>query len=456
MRRESTGNTDMGLIEPPIEAPAEPPVERPVDLVRRWIEREGVPAPGEPVVVGCSGGADSSALLLALAACGLGPLHAVYVDHGLRPGETASEAEIVAGVARVAGATSERIAVVVERRGNLLAQARRARYQALAEAARRQGARWVAVGHTATDQAETVVFRAWRGDLQQALAGMPARRVLVDGEGPSGGGIELVRPLLAVKREETEAFVAARGLPIVRDPSNERSEFARVRIRRWLAAQGEASEWLRRSGEVVQAVALYDEAAQGLGTLDDLDATAVAAAGPEVALRLLRRAGLYRAGRVQVEALLRLVSSQQGSRTLDLGSGIVAERCYGRLRLGPPRQDPGDLAIPVTGGGRYPWGVGVVVVTLAEGATVPANLVLRNLRPGDRLRTPAGRRKLHDMLVDRKVPRSLRRRVPLLAVESEVLWVGWPGGGRPGRLAPGAEEPAELAVTYLVSDGNRW
>jgi tRNA(Ile)-lysidine synthase len=203
-------------------------------------------------------------------------------------------------------------------------------------------------------------------------------------------------------------------------------------------------------------VALYDEAAQGLGTLDDLDATAVAAAGPEVALRLLRRAGLYRAGRVQVEALLRLVSSQQGSRTLDLGSGIVAERCYGRLRLGPPRQDPGDLAIPVTGGGRYPWGVGVVVVTLAEGATVPANLVLRNLRPGDRLRTPAGRRKLHDMLVDRKVPRSLRRRVPLLAVESEVLWVGWPGGGRPGRLAPGAEEPAELAVTYLVSDGNRW
>lgn len=433
-------------------------VEPPVELVRRWIAREGVPAPGQSVVVGCSGGADSSALLLALATCGQGPLHAVYIDHGLRPGETAAEAEIVAAVARSAGATSERVDVVVERRGNLLAQARRARYQALAEVARRQGARWVAVGHTATDQAETVVFRAWRGDLSQALAGMPARRVLVDGEGPSGGAIELLRPLLAVKREETQAFVAARGLPIVRDPSNERSEFTRVRIRRWLTAEGGAStsEWLRRSGEVARGVAAYDDAAQALGALDDLEAAAVAAAGPEVVLRLLRRAGLYRAGRVQVEALLRLVSSRQGSRTLDLGAGIVAERCYGRLRLGPPRLDPGDLAVPVAGPGRYTWDAGAVVVTLAEGATVPAGLVLRNSRPGDRLRTPAGRRKLHDMLVDRKVPRSLRRRVPLLAVEGEVLWVGWLGGGRTGHSPFVAQALAGLAITYLVSDGNRW
>lgn len=441
-------------------------VESPVELVRRWIAREGVPAPGELIVVGCSGGADSSALLLALASCVRGPLHAVYVDHGLRPGETAAEAEIVATVARAAGATSERIEVVVERRGNVLAQARRARYQALAEVARRQGARWVAVGHTATDQAETVVFRAWRGDLSQALAGIPARRVLVRGEEHSGGEIELLRPLLAATREETQAFVAARGLPIVRDPSNERSEFTRVRIRRWLTAEGgAAAEWLRRSEEVAQVVATYDAAAQALGTLDDLDAAAVAAAGPEVVLRLLRRAGLYRAGRVHIDALLRLVASQQGSRTLDLGAGVVAERCYGRLRLGPPRQDPGDLAVPVTGPGRYSWGAGEVVVTLTEGATVPVGLVLRNLRPGDRLRTAVGRRKLHDMLVDRKVPRSLRRRVPLLAVDGEVLWIGWSSAGRFGHSSFGRFGPfgpfgpgalAGLAVTYLVSDGNRW
>lgn len=94
------------------------------------------------------------------------------------------------------------------------------------------------------------------------------------------------------------------------------------------------------------------------------------------------------------------------------------------------------------------------MVTLAEGATAPAGLMLRNLRPGDRLRMPVGRRKLQDVLVDRKVPRSLRRRVPLLAVESEVLWVGWSGGGLAHH--PFFTGLAELAAAYLVSDGNRW
>ena len=135
-----------------------------------FVAREGRPSQGELVVVGCSGGQDSTALLAALAESGLGPLVAVYVDHGLRQG-TQAEADLVARHALRLGARSTSVRVLVEPRGNLLARAREARYRALAGIAVGEGARLVAVGHTASDQAETACFRAARGDPWPAFAG---------------------------------------------------------------------------------------------------------------------------------------------------------------------------------------------------------------------------------------------------------------------------------------------
>lgn len=398
-------------------------VDTVIDRVAAWIARAGAPGAGEPIVLGCSGGGDSTALLAALGALGHGPLLAVYVDHGLRDG-TDEEARTVAGNARSIGASFERVAVTVSRRGNLLAAAREARYQALLETAHRRGACWVAVGHTATDQAETVLFRAARGDVVHALTGIPPCRAL-------DGKVTVIRPLLEVRRDEAAAFAVGRGLALVHDPSNDRLDFMRIRIRKALENFDDGS-LQHQLAELACATALWveglDEQAEALGPLDDLDSARIANASLDVALRLLRRAGLHDAGFAHARALQLLASASAGSRSIDLGKDFVAERRYGRVRLGCAGSgDPGDLAVAVDGPGRYQMLGYEVILTLTpdaatnEGPTWPWRL--RNARPGDRVRTRAGHRKLSDLFTDRKIPAADRRRLPMLIAAGEVVWV---------------------------------
>jgi tRNA(Ile)-lysidine synthase len=170
-----------------------------------------------PVVVGCSGGADSLTLLAVACDAGLDPI-AVHVDHGLRA-SSATEGEVVAAAAATLGARAERREVDVAPGGNLEARARDARYAALEEVAAADAAGAVLVGHTADDQAETVLLALLRGSGAAGLAGMPLRR------GP------IVRPLLRVRRAETEACCRALGLEPVRDPTNDDRAYRRAWIR---------------------------------------------------------------------------------------------------------------------------------------------------------------------------------------------------------------------------------
>ncbi len=178
-------------------------------------------AAGAPVVVGCSGGADSLTLLAVAVDHGLDAV-AVHVDHGLREG-SAREAEAVDEAARRLGATAEAVRVDVGLGPNLEARARAARYAALDAAAARHGAAAILVGHTADDQAETVLLAVLRGSAGPGLAGMPVRR--------DRAGAALVRPLLRIRRAETEACAAALGLEPVRDPSNDDRSFRRAWVR---------------------------------------------------------------------------------------------------------------------------------------------------------------------------------------------------------------------------------
>jgi tRNA(Ile)-lysidine synthase len=174
-----------------------------------------------PVVVGCSGGADSTALLALAADRGLAPV-AVHVDHGLRAG-SGTEHEVVAAHAAAIGVESVGVRVDVDPGGNLEARARDARYAALDAAARAHGATAILVGHTADDQAETVLLALLRGSAAAGLAGMPVRR---------GGVIRpLVRPLLELRRADTEGLCAALGLAPLHDPSNDDPSYRRAWIR---------------------------------------------------------------------------------------------------------------------------------------------------------------------------------------------------------------------------------
>ncbi len=170
-----------------------------------------------PVVVGCSGGADSTTLLALAADRGLAPI-AVHVDHGLRP-ESGDEAQVVAAQAAALDTEFDARRVEVGHGGNLEARARTARYTALEDARQDHRATAILVGHTADDQAETVMLALLRGSAAAGLAGMPIRR----------GAI--VRPLLELRRSETEACCEALGLDPVRDPSNDDRSYRRAWVR---------------------------------------------------------------------------------------------------------------------------------------------------------------------------------------------------------------------------------
>jgi tRNA(Ile)-lysidine synthase len=170
------------------------------------------PGQGGPAVCAVSGGADSLAMLALAVAAGCSP-HAVHVDHGLRPGGP-EEAAVVESAAQALGATFEALSLRVEPGPDLEARARQARYLALPEGAM--------VGHTADDQAETLLLNLMRGAGLDGLRGMRA----------TAGGLRKVRrPILSLRRSETTALVAALGLRVVTDPSNAEPRFRRNRAR---------------------------------------------------------------------------------------------------------------------------------------------------------------------------------------------------------------------------------
>jgi tRNA(Ile)-lysidine synthase len=190
-----------------------------VDPLAPWREPFATEVRGlvAPVVVGCSGGADSVALLALAADAGLAPI-AVHVDHALRAG-SGGEAAAVGAVAARLGGEVRAVRAPVTAGPNLEARAREARYEALERARVELDAAVVLVGHTTDDQAETVLLNVLRGSAGSGLAGMAPRHGHV------------VRPLLGYRREQTRALCEALGLSVLTDPMNDDRAFRRVAIR---------------------------------------------------------------------------------------------------------------------------------------------------------------------------------------------------------------------------------
>jgi len=268
------------------------------------------------VTCAVSGGADSLALLVLAVAAGC-VTTAVHVDHGLRAG-SADEAEVVRAVASHLGAGFRAERVVVEPGPNLEARARAARYGVLPAE--------VLTGHTADDQAETVLLNLLRGAGLDGLAGIA----------PGPG-----RPLLALRRYETRALCVLLGLAAVDDPSNADPAHRRNRVRHELLplldaiAQRDVAAVLAR-----QAPLLRDEAEllDGLAAaLDPTDARALAAAPAALARRAVRAwltAGCEHppdAGAVE-----RVLAVARGrAKGADVGGGRRVARTGQRLRLEP-------------------------------------------------------------------------------------------------------------------------
>jgi tRNA(Ile)-lysidine synthase len=294
-----------------------PPPSSPGDpLIGDLVGRCPFPAAGTPLVCAVSGGADSLALLVLATAAGC-RVTAVHVDHGLRPGSD-TEAEVVGSAAERYGADFRSERVAVGDGPNLEARARAARFEVLGPHA--------ATGHTADDQAETVLANLLRGAGVDGLAAMRA--------GPR-------HPLLALRRAETVALCAEEGLVPVRDPSNDDRRFLRNRIRAELlplcselAGRDIVPVLARQAGllagdaEVLQAVAAL---------VDPADAKAVTASPDAVSRRAVRAwlagDGPYPPSLDAIERVLQVARGER--RATEVDGGIRVSRTGGRLSQTP-------------------------------------------------------------------------------------------------------------------------
>jgi len=268
----------------------------------------------EPGVIAVSGGADSVALLRALAACRTGPLTVAHVNHQLRGVESDGDEAFVRNLAAELGLECRVKSLdVAALGGNLESTARRVRYEFFAEL----GAAWIATGHTADDQAETVLHRLVRGTGIQGLRGIASGRAgdvspLISGEIrelTSPARQIVVRPLLTVTRADILAHLTELGQSFREDSSNADSRFTRNRIRH------ELLPLLRTfNPDVVASLARLAEHATEAHEIITLHATAVLAKAerPRVASTIILYAADIGPSRAVTRAVLRLVWEREG------------------------------------------------------------------------------------------------------------------------------------------------
>lgn len=228
-------------------APGSSAIELSVSLTARFAADIAPLWPGEGTLgLAVSGGPDSIALLLLAHAALPGRIAVATVDHGLRPAN-ADEAAMVAALCTRLGVPHATLPVTLAE-GNIQAEARAARYAALAEWMGLQSIATLATAHHADDQAETLLLRLNRGSGVAGLAGVRAR-----GQIP-GTRLPVVRPLLGWRRSELSQVVMAAGLIAVDDPSNRDDRFDRARLREALAE----ADWIDVPALAASAAHLAD------------------------------------------------------------------------------------------------------------------------------------------------------------------------------------------------------
>jgi tRNA(Ile)-lysidine synthase len=441
--------------------------------VLRVIREHELAGPDDRLALAVSGGADSVALLWLLhqlqASADLpGTLAGlIHVNHGLRGDEAARDEAFCRALAERARLPIEvaRVDVAARARASrrsIEAVARDARYEFFAEAADRLRATRVATGHTLDDQAETVLLRLLRGTGGRGLGGVRLRR----------GAI--IRPLLHCRRAELRRYLDARGEPFCDDSSNASLAVARNRVRHRLLpvieeiAPGGVQALARfarlfAADEALLERLVCEQAGAVVSSSDagvQLDTGALCHLPRPIARRMIRRALEQAApGRGfsarHLEAALELAGAGSPGGHLDV-PGVLVDRRGPVLLLRPAdagRDSPAAagqfaVALPVPGRAAVPGtnvsvsasvyegapsldsstaaGMGGGDVAVLQAASVALPFVVRSRRPGDRLRPfgSGGRRKLQDVLVDRKIPRDARDTVPIVEdAAGRIVWV---------------------------------
>lgn len=426
-----------------------------VALLRAGLHR------GSSILVALSGGSDSVALT-----CALLDLRerlsfrvvAAHLNHQIRGDESDRDQEFVRSMCARLG-----IELIIERAdgldaststANLEERARDARREFLLRIAERVQADFVALGHHHDDQAETVLMRLMRG---AGAAGMAAMAEC--------GPAKIIRPMLSLSRAEIRRYLDARAIQFVEDSSNSSRDILRNRIRAELLpmlerdyAPGlghrlvEVADEMRTLDDLVTAIAVHELDAMRIsaGALEVSGFGALNRAVQAVAIRLFlceQIGSLRRISRAHVEAIRALIIQGGPSDSIDLPGGWRAEREYNFLRLMNVREHKAENAafsvaiaadgITVVEAAGFMFEASTIAaadapmpdslsVAMFDAAKIAdAGLVARNFVQGDRIHPIGmrGTRKVHDLFVDRKLPKASRGRFPVIMVGDTIAWL---------------------------------
>lgn len=419
--------------------------------------------PGDRVLVAVSGGPDSVALCHLLHR--LRKEHNIdlllaHVNHGLRGVEANKDASFVESLGNQFGLP------VVHRRlnvsswqkkhgGSLQMAARSLRHQSLQQVMAEEGASKLALGHNADDQAEEVLLRLFRGAGQRGLTGMPAC---------SRDGI--IRPLLECHRHEIMAYLHSHGLDFRQDDSNLRPWCQRNLLRLEILPHlrrdfnSNLNATLVRTTKILREEQDYwDAILQAWLQLHvrenepggiRLPIAPLLETHPAMQRRLLRRVAEEVKGDLRgftfqhTEILMQFCRSHTSSGQIHLPGALIVEKNYGWLTVSVTQEDPVDFFYEIPGPGVHPLhlldhSMEVQFLDL-EGPPqfsddptdafmdrdrISFPLFLRSIKSGDRFRPLGldGSKKLKDFFIDLKVPRSHRRRIPVLCSKDHIVWL---------------------------------
>jgi len=414
--------------------------------------------PGDRLIIGLSGGADSTALLDLLATLPAFPLRlvAAHLNHCLRGPDSDADEQFCRGLATQYGIPFESRRVDVKAAAaadslNLEDSGRRARIAFFDELLGTWQAAAVVLAQHADDQAETLLMRLLRGSGMTGLAGMPWRN-----------GRGYIRPLLDVTRSEIEAYLAERRLNWREDASNLDRTFLRNRIRHELLPllerynpavrkalattagilTDEDALLDARTRQVAEQVCCFSECAAAC------DIPRLKSHPPALQRRLIRLMLSRLAGNLEhvthrhLENILKMAAAARPNLRINLPQGLVAVKEYETLvikTLDETEQESVEITIPGPGSYQLPDGSmlriefsplpvdqgGSPGTACFDGDRMPFPWQVRTFRPGDRIQPLGmnGRKKVKDIFIDEKIPLARRALTPLVFCGGELIWI---------------------------------
>lgn len=430
-----------------------------IKKVTATIKKHSMFSEGERILIGLSGGPDSVCLLYILSNLKDEfklDLHAIHIDHGLRPEETPEEIRFCKNICDQLNVPFIAKSIDVKSYAkkhvtNRQEAARELRYRTFEETAHEINANKIALGHTADDQAETLLMHLFRGSGPTGLSGIPPMRG------------KIIRPLIEIGRREIADFLYDSALPYIVDSSNLKKDYLRNKIRLSLIPMlkeynPNIIETLSRTAEIFREEERYFgiTATKTLMKLitkktdSHIELFLIPLENMEKVIlrRVLRRAieetkGLRGISFTHIEDIIKLIKTGRTGDRLYLPKGIRAIKDYSTFLLtseSPVRLGIYSLDVP---GEVILKEAGVLIkasiseeqgikgkgqekdMAVFDADKIKSPLIVRPRKDGDFF-YPAGfgkRKKLQNFFVDEKVPRDERDRVPIVLSDEDIIWI---------------------------------